>query len=273
MKNVNLDTYSPFHKTGHTSKGDQRKWKVDGIWYKADYMGYEGLAETLVSSLLEKSSLAYPFVAYQPVQIEYKGQMIQGCASRDFLKEGEILIPLEKLYRRYTGESLAVKLAEFSEVTERIQYLTDEVEKITELRDFGRYLTAMLEIDAFFLNEDRHTNNIAVIYQEKTQQYVLSPLFDQGLCLLADMKVDYPLERPLETCLEHIEAKPFSADFDVQLEAAEALYGIQLQFHFSLKEVQRELEQIAERYPEGVRERVDQLLRQQIRKYAYLIKA
>ena len=273
MKNVNLDTYSPFHKTGHTSKGDQRKWKVDGIWYKADYMGYEGLAEALVSSLLEKSSLAYPFVSYQPVQIEYKGQVIQGCASRDFLEEGEILIPLEKLYRRYTGESLAVKLAEISEVTERIQYLTDEVEKITELRDFGRYLTAMLEIDAFFLNEDRHTNNIAVIYQEGTQQYALSPLFDQGLCLLADMKVDYPLERPLETCLEHVEAKPFSADFDEQLEAAEALYGIQLQFHFSLKEVQRELEQIAEGYPEGVRERVNQLLRQQIRKYAYLIKA
>ena len=73
--------------------------------------------------------------------------------------------------------------------------------------------------------------------------------------------------------LEHVEAKPFSADFDEQLEAAEALYGIQLQFHFSLKEVQRELEQIAEGYPEGVRERVNQLLRQQIRKYAYLIKA
>ena len=131
MKNVNLDTYSPFHKTGHTSKGDQRKWKVDGIWYKADYMGYEGLAEVLVSSLLGKSSLSYPFVAYQPVQIEYKGQMIRGCVSRDFLKEGEILIPLEKLYRRYTGESLAVKLAGFSKVTERIQYLTEQVEKIT----------------------------------------------------------------------------------------------------------------------------------------------
>ena len=212
MKNVNLDTYSPFHKTGHTSKGDQRKWKVDGIWYKADYMGYEGLAEVLVSSLLGKSSLSYPFVAYQPVQIEYKGQMIRGCVSRDFLKEGEILIPLEKLYRRYTGESLAVKLAGFSKVTERIQYL-------------------------------------------------------------ADVKMDYPLELPLEACLEHIEAKPFSADFDEQLEAAEALYGIQLQFHFSFKEVQRELDQIAEGYSDAVRERVEQLLRQQIRKYAYLIKA
>ena len=240
----------------HSSKGNQLKWNPANTetWYKADYMGYEGLAEVLVSSLLGKSSLSYPFVAYQPVQIEYKGQMIRGCVSRDFLKEGEILIPLEKLYRRYTGESLAVKLAGFSKVTERIQYLTEQVEKITKLKNFGSYLTA-------------------VIYQEKTQQYALSPLFDQGLCLLADMKVDYPLERPLETCLEHVEAKPFSADFDEQLEAAEALYGIQLQFHFSLKEVQRELEQIAEEYPEEVREREHQLLRQQIRKYAYLIKA
>ena len=147
------------------------------------------------------------------------------------------------------------------------------VEKITKLKNFGSYLTAMLEIDAFFLNEDRHTNNIAVIYQEETQQYALSPLFDQGLCLLADVKMDYPLELPLEACLEHIEAKPFSADFDEQLEAAEALYGIQLQFHFSFKEVQRELDQIAEGYSDAVRERVEQLLRQQIRKYAYLIKA
>ena len=71
----------------------------------------EEILKELVSSLLGKSSLSYPFVAYQPVQIEYKGQMIRGCVSRDFLKEGEILIPLEKLYRRYTGESLTVKLA------------------------------------------------------------------------------------------------------------------------------------------------------------------
>ena len=41
MKRRNLDNHSPFHKTGHTSKGDQRKWEIDGIWYKADYMGYE----------------------------------------------------------------------------------------------------------------------------------------------------------------------------------------------------------------------------------------
>ena len=27
-----------------SSKGNQLKWEKDGIWYKADYTGYEGLA-------------------------------------------------------------------------------------------------------------------------------------------------------------------------------------------------------------------------------------
>ncbi|HAJ39980.1 MAG TPA: hypothetical protein DCM22_05545 [Lachnospiraceae bacterium] len=53
MKRRNLDNHSPFHKTGHTSKGDQRKWKVEDRWYKVDYMGYESLAEVLVSHFLE----------------------------------------------------------------------------------------------------------------------------------------------------------------------------------------------------------------------------
>ena len=52
MDKVEIDKYSPLHKTGHISKGDQRKWKIENLWYKADYMGYESLAEVLVSKLL-----------------------------------------------------------------------------------------------------------------------------------------------------------------------------------------------------------------------------
>ena len=33
MDKVELDKYSPLHKTGHTSKGDQRKWKIENLWY------------------------------------------------------------------------------------------------------------------------------------------------------------------------------------------------------------------------------------------------
>lgn len=104
------------------------------------------------------------------------------------------------------------------------------MEHMTGIQNFGAYLTAMLEIDAFFLNEDRHTNNIAVLYDTETEQYSPSPLFDQGLCLFADISNDYPLDLPMDVCIERIEAKPFSSDFDTQLDAAEELYGIQLHF-------------------------------------------
>ena len=182
-----------------------------------------------------------------------------------------MLIPLEKLYRQFTGESLAIKLSELDGPSERIPFLVGEVERITGLTNFGAYLTAMLEIDAFFLNEDRHTNNIAVLYNDKIQEYSLSPLFDQGLCLFADTSNDYPLELPLDACLKKIEAKPFSLSFDEQLDAAEELYGIQLHFNFTIKDVQNELEQLVPYYAPEIRQRIEQLLRTQIRKYAYLM--
>lgn len=272
MNKIELNNYSPLHKIGHTSKGDQRKWKIDNLWYKADYMGYESLSEVLVSKLLVKSELPYPFVRYEPVQIEYKEQFVSGCVSENFLKENEILIPVEKLYRQYMGESLAVRLMDFEEVTERIQYMVEQVERITEIKDFGKYITAILEVDAFFVNEDRHTNNIAVIYNEKTQQYSLSPLFDQGLCMFADTSVDYPLELSYETCLERIESKPFSMDFDIQLEAAEELYGTQIGFNFNIEDVNAILDSVDEMYSEEICNRIRELLRYQIRKYSYLMK-
>lgn len=272
MEKVELDNYSPLHKTGHTSKGDQRKWKINNQWYKADYMGHEGLSEVIVSSLLEKSTLEIPFVGYKPVQIEYKEQLLSGCVSEDFLKEDEILIPIEKLHRQYTGESLAFRLTDFEETSKKIQYLVEKVENITHIKEFGKYITAMLEIDAFFLNEDRHTNNIAVIYNEKTQAYSISPLFDQGLCLFADTNMDYPLSLSYEECLKKIESKPFSSDFDIQLEAAEELYGTQVKFVFSIQDVECILKSMAELYSADVCNRVKELLRFQIRKYAYLMK-
>lgn len=184
-----------------------------------------------------------------------------------------MLIPLEKLYRQNTGDSLAISLAAFSEPAERIRFLADQLENMTGIQNFGAYLTAMLEIDAFFLNEDRHTNNIAVLYDTETAQYSLSPLFDQGLCLFADTSNDYPLDLPMDVCMERIEAKPFSSDFDTQLDAAEKLYGIQLHFSFTPKDVCTELASLADYYPLEIRQRVEQIIRRQMRKYGYLMRS
>ena len=40
-----------------SSKGNQEKWREGGRWYKLDLFGYEGLAETVASRLLEHTNL------------------------------------------------------------------------------------------------------------------------------------------------------------------------------------------------------------------------
>ena len=40
-----------------SSKGNQEKWLDQGVWYKLDQFGYEALAETLVSMILECSNV------------------------------------------------------------------------------------------------------------------------------------------------------------------------------------------------------------------------
>ena len=55
-----------------SSKGNQLKFERDGVWYKADYAGYEGLAEYAISKLLAKSTLnADEYVDYELETIEY----------------------------------------------------------------------------------------------------------------------------------------------------------------------------------------------------------
>ena len=151
---------------GHSSKGNQPKWFVDEKWYKADHMGYEGLAEVLVSRLLLLSN-AKDFISYEPVQITYDGKTASGSTSPNFLKQDEILIPFERLHRSFRGRGLAQTIAQM-ETAEKVRYTVELIECVTGLQDVGQYLTMILELDSFFLNEDRHTNNLSVIRNEKT---------------------------------------------------------------------------------------------------------
>ncbi|MCD8104099.1 MAG: hypothetical protein LUF35_03625 [Lachnospiraceae bacterium] len=277
---------------GHSSKGNQLKWFQDGWWYKADGFGFESLAETVVSTLLEHSALResykYDFVRYEPVMIRYKGQDYRGCRSRNFKGKTEELVPLERLSRIYTGFSLAEELARIADMKQRIVYTEKLVRNVTGMADFGVYLTRMLEIDAFFLNEDRHTNNIAVLYDTETKKWRLCPFFDMGLSLFSDTREDYPLEKSFAECREHVLAKPFSSDFDEQLDAASELYGTFLKFDFPAGRIMETLgqdltwmaysqmenseEKIRDPFPYTPEEvsRVEEALRYQARKYRYM---
>ena len=56
-----------------SSKGNQEKWLENGRWCKLDQFGYEGLAETVTSSLLAKTNvdlLGFRYVTYRTERLE-----------------------------------------------------------------------------------------------------------------------------------------------------------------------------------------------------------
>ena len=266
---------------GHSSKGNQMKWYQDGYWYKADQFGYESLAEVVASRLLKESSVQNA-VLYEPVIVRYKGKDYRGCRSENFRKKEEVLVPLERLFRSHTTIGLAKQLARMTSVTERIKYTEEIVCNITKLNDFGKYLATMLEMDAFFLNEDRHTNNISILYNKENDTYRLCPFYDMGLSLFADTKMDYPLGKDYFLCKENMVAKPFSRDFDEQMDAANELYGSYLKFAFSPNQIVQVIDELREEcllteedivtgrvngYFENELKRVEETLRYQATKY------
>lgn len=271
---------------GHSSKGNQMKWLQDGYWYKADQFGYESLAEVVTSRLLKKSNIDNATL-YEPVIIIYRDNEYRGCRSANFRSEEEVLVPLERLFRSYTTIGLAKQLARISSVKEKIQYTEEVIRNITGMNDFGKYLATMLEMDAFFLNEDRHTNNISILYNKNTDSYRLCPFYDMGLSLFADTKVDFPLGKDYFVCKENIVAKPFSRDFDEQMDAANELYGSYLKFNFSpmhIVDIVNELKKeyflstedsakgSVDGYTEQEMQRVEETLRYQASKYGCFFK-
>lgn len=251
-----------------SSKGNQPKWFSDGLWYKADHMGYEALSEIVVSTLLEKTNIRN-FVAYHPLFIEYNGKKSVGCYSENFKKDNETIYTLERLFRAYTGQSLAQSLTAYSDVKDRIRFTVDFIGKYTNLENAGAYLTAMLELDAFFMNEDRHTNNIAFIRNDDTAEFSFCPYFDFGLSLLSDT-ADYPLEGDIYECISKVKAKPFNADFDLQTDAAEQLYGVQLKINFSDNDIINAVDSCSEYYDQAICSRVKSILFARRNKFKYL---
>ena len=232
-------------------------------------MGYEGLCEVIVSKLLEKSNIN-DFVSYQSVRIFFDGRSFNGCCSKNFKKKNESLVTLEHLSKQWLANSFAKELTHYPDVKDKIRHTVDFVEKVTKLENVGAYLATMLELDAFFLNEDRHTDNIAFILNDDTGEYRFCPYFDFGLSLLADTSVDFPLGGDIYEMINKIKAKPFDRDFDIQLDAAQELYGDHLRFGFNNTDIETVFGGMDEYYSKEIVIRVRDLLYHQKHKYQCL---
>jgi hypothetical protein len=252
-----------------SSKGNQLKWNRDNIWYKADYTGYEGLSEYVISHLIMSSSLnKSEYVIYEQEQIRYKSSVFMGVSCKDFLKPGEQLITLERLFQNTFGVGLNNMVYHISDHEERLKFIVEKTQELTGISGLGKYMAKLLTIDAFFLNEDRHTHNIAVI-ADADGKYRTCPIFDQGAGLLADTTMDYPLTSDVYDLIDSVTAKTFCQDFDEQLEIAERLYERSISFTFTKNDVNNLL-MASIGYEQNVCDRVRDIIFEQMRKYGYL---
>ena len=252
-----------------SSKGNQLKWEKDEVWYKADYTGYEGLSEYVVSHLLRKSSLrTSEFVVYDLMKVKYRLSEYNAAASADFTGEKWQIITLERLFKSSYGTSLNAAIYNLSDHMERLKALVSQVERATGLAGFGAYMQKILAIDAFFLNEDRHTHNLAVLTDNRGN-YRLCPIFDNGAALLSDTTMDYPLGADTFDLMKIAKPKTFCESFDEQLEIATKLYGDNISFAFTEKDVDSILAG-AGIYENAIIERVRTIIFEQMRRYKYL---
>ena len=251
-----------------SSKGNQLKFERENIWYKADYLGYEGLAEYVVSKLFAHSSLKEDeYVGYDLEQIEYNGNIYNGCKSKDFAN-GWQLITLERLFKQLNGQGLNKMIYSINNHSSRLKTLVDEVERATGIKDFGIYMSKLLTVDAFILNDDRHTHNIAVL-SKNMKDFKIAPIFDNAAGLLSDTMMDYPLHKKTVSLIDTAKPKTFCDSFDEQLDIAEQLYGYNVKFTFTYEDVKNIIDNV-DIYSDEIKKRVTDVVMQMRRKYDYL---
>lgn len=236
-----------------SSKGNQEKWldSDSNRWYKLDQFGYEALAETLISVLLEKSNIEtdmpFTFVRYRMEKLHVHGRERTGCVSDNFLKPGQSLITVNRLLTNTLGAPLKQKLLQFPSDKRRIAYLAEATAEITGLKEFPQYLTLLFEVDALFCNDDRHLNNIAVI--EQGGRYDYCPIFDNGAGLLSNTQLSQMDIAP-KALISVFKARPFNTTFTRQMNAARSLYGKQLLMPtLNAEDVRKAVQPLLEYYP------------------------
>jgi hypothetical protein len=236
-----------------SSKGNQEKWYDAGTdsWYKLDQFGYEALAETVISRLLERSNIEhdtpFTFLRYRMETLRVHGRERTGCVSPNFLKEGQSIITLDHLLSRCMGMPLRDKLARLPSDRRRIAYLAEATADCTGLTDFPRYLTLLFEVDALFCNDDRHLNNIAVLQENGAYSYC--PIFDNGAGLLSNTQLSRMDIEPT-ALIAALKARPFLTTFTRQRNAARSLFGPQLRMPLlTAAEIREALSPALEFYP------------------------
>ena len=106
---------------------------------------------------------------YNLEKIKYGTVIYNGVKSKNFLSEDWQIITLERLFKNFFGESLYKSLYRIPEHKERLQFLVQQVERITGLRNFGIYMNKLLTLsgDVYALMDNVQPKTICGEFDEQ----------------------------------------------------------------------------------------------------------
>lgn len=240
--------------------------QAENVWYKQDYLGTEGLSEYVASKLLEGSGAEY--TSYMPCQFMMGNKEVTGCKSENFLKSGERLVSTYELLENEYHIDIAKEVAHIEDIGDRIKFFVDKVIEASGYEEFGSYLSGLLRLDAVTKNDDRHFNNISLIRNEQGE-YRPAPIYDNGGAFLSDKYTygEHLSEAQILTEMDNVMAKPFSMNFDEQLDTCEALYPCKLAFS---KNIEIDEDMLSRYYEKDDINVVKTMVAQAQRKYSYM---
>lgn len=252
---------------GSSSRGNQSKWNIDGKYIKADYLGYEGLAEVLISNLASFTNIpdVLGIVAYNLCTIKTGGRVVNGCICNDFKTFGISEDTLERLHTKMVGKEL-ISVLKNNSTQWKIEYVVDFLNNVAGIQYAGEIITLILEFDALVLNEDRHTNNIALI-TDKNGDNDFAPLFDFGAGLLSDTSIAYPIGISPLQYISKVKSKPFNTSFKKQVDTCRRLYGRQLEVYFNIDKFNWNCLDSVDIYSEEIKRRALLIIRYQLKKW------
>lgn len=196
-----------------TSGGNQIKWVTNYndklIYIKSDDKGYESVSEALISEFCKYIKGDFRYVDYYLCEIYEDGRHYYGCYSYNMLDDNESLV---SFYRLFKLNNIKVQNYKGNDL---LRLVISSIKKITDL-DITADLQKLINLDAITVNEDRHFNNIALIYKEHTGYTGLSSIFDNGMSLLSNIE-DYPLSGKVGSLLLDVRSKPFTSSFTQQV--------------------------------------------------------
>lgn len=178
------------------------------------------------------------YVAYEQCVING----VLGCRSKNFISDTEAVVTFQRLYSITYGGSLKNKIASYSSVEDRINYVIDFIYEYTGLncRD---YLAVNMYFDMLTLNVDRHFGNLALIHEDNNT-WRTSPMFDFGASFFSLQHVFRP-DMSLEEKYSIMTPQPFDSSFKRQAE-----YFGTPDIKFDYYNIYKELETIEDITPE-----------------------